>query len=47
MERMLAAINRWGKAKEAATDNDAASAELEAAESQLLDVYREFSRREN
>ncbi|HVC05413.1 MAG TPA: hypothetical protein VND88_12135, partial [Candidatus Acidoferrales bacterium] len=44
MERLLAAVDRWGRAIEAtrsgaSTDADAAARELKAAEDQLLGAY--------
>jgi Sec-independent protein translocase protein TatA len=50
MERLLAAVDRWGRAIEAtrsaaSTDADAADRELKAAEDQLLGAYHEIPRR--
>ncbi|HEY6470700.1 MAG TPA: hypothetical protein VI434_13145 [Candidatus Dormibacteraeota bacterium] len=49
IERLLAAVDRWGRAIEAtrsgnAADEDAAAQELRAAEEQLLAAYREIPR---
>jgi hypothetical protein len=49
IERLLAAVDRWGRAVEAtrcgaSTDADAAARELQAAEDQLLAAYHEIPR---
>jgi hypothetical protein len=49
IERLLAAVDRWGRAIEAtrsgtATDEEAAAQELRAAEEQLLAAYHEIPR---
>lgn len=50
MERLLAAVDRWGRAIEAtrsgtSTDPKAAARELQAAEDQLLAAYHEIPRK--
>lgn len=49
IERLLAAVDRWGRAVEAArsgnsTDLEATAREWQAAEDQLLAAYREIPR---
>ena len=49
IERLLAAVDRWGRAVEAArsgtsADVEAAAREWQAAEDQLLAAYREIPR---
>jgi hypothetical protein len=49
IERLLAAVDRWGRAVEATrsgapSDPDAAARELQAAEEQLLAAYHEMPR---